>query len=500
MAKKKLNSKEKTNDEKLNLIMRRVHGRSLNILGEECLKNFTSNTIMEVINEMKNVFYEMDKREVSGFINDYYFMELLNYTEEMFMLMYSGKVNISQEMEFYRKKVVELHKKYNIRFEMYIYVNKIGVLFENYKLYPSNKGSYYSLVAKAITDLMFVFYQYASTYVLKIKNKKMKEFVKKGDNIEIKYDNANLISPEILDSTYTAIMNRLPVGEKQMAAIESVNASLHKIYSNYMSKDIHPDFFEETKGFIGLNKIYELPIVHDKEKMISFDDLVNIPNGRKYAFSKAGVRFEFLNKEQNIDYIDMIETKDSISLNVYIINNGGFYITNKVYSGAEWMINASNKKLGRNDIKDVDTKLIRIPFYIKKEDLSNATTYEDMIRAVNSVGYSPVPDDDIAIHFMMSLIILILCCIYSAYYDLNIFKSSLRLYNKSTSNKLGYNRTSGFRVAHLKRLPVGSRASEEAKQNAKKEGFDVIPDGYTFVRASYATNSENEAKKIIKIK
>lgn len=105
MAKKKLNSKEKTNDEKLNLIMRRVHGRSLNILGEECLKNFTSNTIMEVINEMKNVFYEMDKREVSGFINDYYFMELLNYTEEMFMLMYSGKVNISQEMEFYRKKL-----------------------------------------------------------------------------------------------------------------------------------------------------------------------------------------------------------------------------------------------------------------------------------------------------------------------------------------------------------------------------------------------------------
>ena len=292
----------------------------------------------------------------------------------------------------------------------------------------------------------------------------------------------------------------MPVGEKQVAAIELVNASIHRIYSNYMSKDIHPEFFEETKGFIGLNKIYELPIVHDKEKMIPFDKLVNIPNGRKYAFSKAGVRFEFLNKEQNIDYIDMIETKDSISLNVYVINNGGFYITSKVYSGAEWMVNAPNKKLGRNDIREVDTKLIRIPFYIRKEDLSSANTYEDMMRAVSSVGYSLVPDDNVIVHFMVGVMTLILCCIYSAYYDLNIFKSSLRLYNKSESHKSGYNRTSGFRVAHLKRLPVGSKASEEAKQNAKKEGFDVIPDGYTFVRASYATNPDNEVKKIIKIK
>ena len=72
-------------------------------------------------------------------------------------------------------------------------------------------------------------------------------------------------------------------------------------------------------------------------------------------------------------------------------------------------------------------------------------------------------------------------------------------YTIANNKASGYNRSSGFRVAHLRKLPVGEKASEEAKRNAKKDGFDNIPEGYTYVRESYSVN-DKENKKIVKIK
>ena len=61
-----------------------------------------------------------------------------------------------------------------------------------------------------------------------------------------------------------------------------------------------------------------------------------------------------------------------------------------------------------------------------------------------------------------------------------------------------YKRTESFRIAHIRKLPVGSKMSENAKMEAKKAGFSYIEDGYTFVRANNLDKEPTE-KKIIKI-
>ena len=87
---------------------------------------------------------------------------------------------------------------------------------------------------------------------------------------------------------------------------------------------------------------------------------------------------------------------------------------------------------------------------------------------------------------------------YSAYYNPRLFASDVKMFTVNRKEKGGYKRTESFRIAHIRKLPVGSKMSENAKLEAKKAGFGYIEEGYTFVRASHL-DKEPTSKKIIKI-
>ena len=452
---------------------------------------------MDTIAKIKDIFYTLDKREAEGLVYDRYFMDILNITEEIFMLLYSERKDISEETNFYRKKIVDLYRTENLKYELYIYLNKVCFLLEQPALYGDDHiAILYGGAAKAVTDFLFAFFQYSSTYVLKYKNKKVHSFVEKEGHVEIKYEKGQLMPTEIVESLYGSIMNGEYLNEKQNKAIVTVNQSINRIYANFLSKFTNEEFYEEYKGFVVFEKQYTLPIINT-EKEVPIGKLISMPENRRYIFPSSGVRFEFLNKRTNIDYIDIVESKNIVSVNVYVINNGGINIIKNYVNTdntPEDNINYSNRDI--NSRERITSKVIKFPFYIKKDELKRATDEDSLYKSINVLGYMPASSGATE-DFFYDLFKLILNCLYSSYYDLNIFKSIIKMSNKSKGYSGGEHKSNTFRIAHIRRLPEGQKASKETLLNAKKQGFENIPEGYTFVRA----HIENEPhKKIVKVR
>lgn len=501
MAKKskKATNKEKSIDDKLNLAMRLLHGSAVNTMGSHCVNSFSESLVMGVISEIKNIYYTMDKKEVEGLVYEGYFMELLNIVEEILFLIYSGNENISEEVQYFKKKIIDMYKAEDLKYELYIYLNKVCFLLENPLLYgETTKGRIYGNVAKIITDILFCFFLYATTFVLKHKNKKMNCFIEKDGHIEIKYENGQLLPNEIVESLYESMKTNSTLTDKQHKSFQIVFESMHRIYSNYLGRFIDDEFYEEDKGYLDVKKEYTFPIINT-EREISIEKLSQIPFNRKYAFSSSGIRFEFTNKKESIDHIDIVEKPDMFNINVFVINSGGINVVkNYVNIDDEW---GARKELlkNRKDINSeekVNSKIIRLPLYINKEKLKNAKDFDSIIKSFCILGYRPKPSQNTD-KFYADIFRVVLNCLYSALYDLHIFKNTFTMYNKVASNKGGYQRNSGFRVAHIRKLPKGQKISAESIQNAKKEGFVDIPEGYTFVKASITNETD---KKVVKIK
>lgn len=500
-------SKSKKGDDKVNLIIRLNQGENTNIFINECIKSYPLSLIKNIINQIKDVYYRMDKREVDGLVDESYFMVIFNYVEELFLTIDIDKnIDFVERSTYYRKKIVEFHKDNDIKWELFIYINKVSVLLENPRLYENEKYNTERdlKIVKAITDVLYCFYMYCFTYVEKVKNKKFKCFRKEDSHVVLEYENRIFAEPELLQGTYYAMSNRIPVTEKQYKCTASIIAEIDRIYANFVSQKINADYYKEVQGFLTHKGETKLPIVYDESKMLSEDLLNKIPFGRKYAFSSAGVRFNFLNKDDGVDYIDMVESKDSISLNVYLINDGNFYTTKRDVNGLDWVeseeIKAAMDKSFKKPIAEkVTGKRIKIPFYMQKDSIKETDTIYDKLAYLSPIGYVPDKSDSKSLELFTGLAKLVLCCIYCAYYDLNVFKGILNIggrERKNNENALPRHRASSFRVAHLRKLPVGRKASAESLANAKKEGFDYIEEGYTFVRA-FVPN-ENE-KKVIDI-
>lgn len=494
MKKKKKSTKSKNYDDKVNRIVRLYSMKIVNISANQCISMYPSSTVEKVFADLKNKFYILDKKEVAGLIDDMYFLEIFNYVEELFIMLYSNNTRLLEYTEFYRKKIIELHKKNDIQYELFVYMSKVCFLLENVGETVVERE-----ISKLITDLLFGFYQSILTYIHKFKNCKMKEFYEVEGKVYLKYDKIKAFPEELIDSIHSNLQNDILLTSKQQKLLIAYLEGLNRVYSNFAGRHINPEFYEEMKGHLSLESNYDVPLVDELEKYVSIDKLFDLPNGRKYAFPNSGVRFEFLNKKKCIESIDMKESKDIIYFNVFLRNKGDISIK-KVLNDDEFLKDdlAYNKALENFPDKKVTTSKIKLPFYIRKESLGTIKTLKELPKIISVVGYLPVKNNYSEILYN-KLGLLILACLYCAYCDLNLFKDEIKLYNRANNKASGYNRSSGFRVAHLRKLPVGEKASEEAKRNAKKDGFDNIPEGYTYVRESYSVN-DKENKKIVKIK
>lgn len=495
MKKKKKLTKNRNYDDMVNRIIRLFSMKMTNVSASQCVNICSATTIEKIFTNLKDKFYVLDKREVEGLIDDTYFLEIFNYVEEIFMMIYSDKENLPECIEFYKNKIVKMHKENDIHYELFIYMSKVCFLLES-----EGETAIERKVSSLITDALFAFYQSILTYVHKFKNYKMKEFYEKDNRVYLKYDKVKAFPEELISLIYSNLKNDILLTDKQQKLLVTYMEDLNRVYSNFSGRHINPEFYEEMRGHLSLESDYEVPLVDELERYVSIEKILDLPNGRKYAFPNSSVRFEFLNKKKCVELIDMKESKDMICFNVFIRNKGDITIKKVVNDTEFWGDDPSRYKKALKTLPDekVTTSKLKLPFYIKKKDLGTINALKDIPKIVNVIGYLPIEGNYSEILYK-KLVVLVLACLYCAYCDLNLFKDEVKLYNRASDKTLGYNRSSGFRVAHLRKLPVGEKASEDAKRNARKDGFNDIPEGYTYVRETYSIK-DNENKKIIKIK
>lgn len=163
-----------------------------------------------------------------------------------------------------------------------------------------------------------------------------------------------------------------------------------------------------------------------------YDDSVEF--NRKYLYPKEGVKLSFSNKNELIKEIIIIEDHLSYFFSIELKNG---YL---------------NKFKVSKDTIDINGKWIYSKYIISMEDTID---YLQVMRYALYIAY----------------------CNPNAFKDLKIF-NNVRNSGSSSSKQIH------FKVAHLRKLPVGYKASESALNKAKTLGFEGIPEGYTFVSAS----------------
>lgn len=471
----------KQNNARLNEIMKTCFTRLFNISLSKCLNEYSEETMNKAIDEIRDVYYSMDKKEVEGITDERYFIDLLNYTCEIMTLVRIKGTIYKDDSTFFINKVRDMHNENNIGYELYVFASKVGILLENEELY-SKENRYLIPAISDITDAIFLFLETSITFIHKFKNYKMVEFYEKDSNIELKYEKTLAFAQEVIDSAYKDMIK----GEYNTnfkLITEEITSKMHKIYSNYICRDFNSEYYLEWSGGIIFEQLYNLPIINSEGKAIPLNDLLKIPDERKYVYSKEGIRFDFLEEDSDISHIDMIESKEYIYVNIFFKNNGGIFILNPAKE---------------NKTTEFTAKIFKYPFRIEKQLLKDKKDLADLLKAIQSVGYD-VGQTKMTMTMIALIKTLILNCIYCAYYDFKIFNGVVKVSNRTTSkHNKKQGRNSGFRVGYIRKLPMGYNMSDEAKLNAKKADIIEIPQGYTYVKSVDA--DDEPSKKVIKIK
>lgn len=501
MSKKnKTKSKDTSLDEKYNLIIRKISILPMQSIISEICSKYEEEFVFEVLNYMKDIYYTMDKEYCDGLVDQMYFMDMINYTEELFILAFSKKINVVDEISYFRKKFVSKLKENGIKFELFIYASKVGVLYENIKLYPKNLDFLYVEIVKSITDILFLFAQYITTYNCPFKNYEIDAFDFNDDgHVDIKYTKMPMLMLEHINIVNKYLNHETRFSDKYEVYVDKMSKQIHRAYANFMSRDIDKEYYDEFVGYLNLDKPYDFQLFDENKFILNDTEIMKIPYNRMYAIPSTGIRFEFLDKEKCVEHIDMKEGKEHINFNVYVNNTGGMSTCRLLSSeiGQVDMIGSGEESsLVKKEV--IKSKIIKISFFIEKAELDKADTLEKKLETLRCVGYMPNLENFSCL-FFENIRMVIFGCIYAAYYNPNVFNNELKLFHKTNNKKDGYTRQSGYRVEHLKKLPDGQHASSQAIAFGKQLGFDV-PEGYTFVRASNLEEKEKSNKKVVKIK
>lgn len=509
MSKKKKVKTNKSNKNKFVSIIRTLYIIELCSSGDFLHNNIEEEQCLNRILEFKNSYKNYIDTDYLLEPNNKIFIDIIDSCEELIMFYYicSDFNTQKNRINYYKDKIVSEIKEMNIGYELLVNilhitnVAKKNVTKDDLKKITHNSSEIemYNVAkySNVIYSFINTFTEYVMSYVEPIKNYKIERLSFSNDNhIEIKYMHV----PVLLQDDISRIKNLLlgkydldtPIAKKILNMSSNVEDSFVKAFNNFELSEIGTkieDIGEMNFLQIDINE-YELPL-QEYLGNIDIDADLNLlskfPRERLYAQSKFGTRFEFLEKKQNINYIDFKESKKFIYCIVNVLNNGS--------------IKLSNGLLVDTDIEDYkeiiyNDNSINLEFIIDKRNLLLLKSIKDKILLTMCNNYT-AKDDNKTLLFMMYINKLIWLCLYMIYYNPNLFKDKIKMYTCEKNKTTGYIKKYDYRVAHLRRLPSNCRASSEALVRAKESNF-IVPDGYTYVQ-EFNRNNNYHKRKIIKI-
>lgn len=373
-------------------------------------------------------------------------------------------------------------------------------LNENLREVPENINM---KCVQSICANLSVFSLYILSFKIKLKNYYIQELKKDNDKYTLVYSTKPLLTNK--EVIYIEnIENK--ISYEQTQCYIKILMNIQNVTLGYGANN------ESVKEYI-LSDIYQLifksksltyPFENDNSNNpIELDDLAILPSNRKYGIFPEGIRFDFKNKSCGIDYLDMTETTKDITFTINLKNYNEMYSMSKADTVKYMQESVKYKRKYNDDTTEILNKYLKpineakITLNIRKDDLIAATNFIDITKSFNSIGTSINKDTRESNGAYLNFIYISLVCMYIAYYDHKLFSSSFTFKDINENKRENYKRTDSYRVAHLRKLPTGYKKSEEASLLAKKAGFDMIPEGYTFVEEHKPTNSSS--KKIIKL-
>lgn len=491
MAKKQSSKKKgKTNlDKEYILGLRKSIEFNIKRLMNKNLKSYSFDEIHSSIQLLKEGYNTIIDEPILEYMSYVDFCTYIDYIGDLYLATDSGGNRFNTVLKGIKNRIVPKLQESDTKWEFFISLNRIGAKLE---VYSSRPDMNIIGITQITTAIMLIFSIYITTYIIKMKNKTISKFYDDNGHINIQYGPKELLTREEVDALIS--ISEFETPKLFSKAIQKVIAEVDIQSSNYSVADIAQEYLSlSSQSCLKIDKdLGEYPFTIDGSNLISIDDLKSLPNNRLYAIPSSGIRFEFLNKDKNIDYIEMKESKGKLVFCINLINNGGIYVG----SDTETLLQIDPENCSIYEYKE---KSLKIPFTLSIKHLESAWTLESIVFNSKFIATTPIVNTDIFKEELKKWMYTCLCCVYMAYYNPKMFENMIRLHNIDRTKKSGYSKQENYRVAHLRKLPIGYKISEEAIKEAAKNGFNYIPEGYTFVSASNLAK-EPESKRVITIK
>lgn len=502
MAKKKKNVLNR--DKEFNLAVRAMSVTTIKMAIESLFIKYSEEELLNNIVEFKDAVASFGDTRCFNYCSIEEVFIMIDKMQDI-ILSYS----VSSEDKWFlfnqlKESIVDFFEKEDIGVESIPIGYMISGMITN-QLSDTNAEKIETL--NELGTLFIFFVWYINTFTVKFKNKKIAEITEDSNNkINIKYINSVICDDKTVELVRkTNIDNRKSIGELFNLIVSEIVSPIKAFYSdefiiNNDNKDIEMIIFTE--------KHTPCPFIKDGKFLLSMDDIMNIPDKRKYGIPSEGTKFEFLNKDSGFDWIEMREIKESVVFKINLINKGNIlYLDRKNHY--DWITEVSS----RNNIfdssgaerfaKPLIDKNLKLTMIIKKKDIYENNSLNEIVKKAKMTGTELYNDNRDTMYEMLNITLVCLSCMYLAYYNPNMLNGDVRLYNIVNKKKSGYKKGDSYRVPYIRKLPAGYKMSESALNEAKKEGFYNIPEGYTFVSAhevKCSVDSKKKNQKTIKIK
>ena len=358
---------------------------------------------------------------------------------------------------------------------------------------------------KTMTDIT-TFALHCLTFITKLKNNKINAIEFQNDKFTIEYTKETLFSKRELEfSNDLKNIGSYDCAEMFLYLSMDINEALVN-YRNKSNTCVDGNKLNVYELFM-LNENIIMPFFKEHDEFdFNFEGLSCLPDNRRYGIFSEGIRFDFKDKSEGINYVDMKETMEEIFFTVSLVNFKEMYYLSKrnyirlirenAYRGeTEYYGNIINfDKKHFNPIENYNIK-----FRVNKELLKEAKTFDSMVKLLNIENVNINTTNKFSSKGVVNLAVIVFTCMYISYYDLKLFADAFTFKRIQNEKLKGTSKTDTYRVSHLRKLPSGFKRSEDAEVLARKAGFTNIPDGYTFVEEHIPFNDMQDKKKIIKI-
>lgn len=479
--------------EKVNMDKKLVEGIRRGFLGyiskmiKSQLKEETVDSLHDKFQIIKEGYVFCKDEYVGEKLSYLEYCTFTNYIQDVYIAGTYSEDRIMPMLKAIKNKIVESEKTKGSEWDFFVCVNRIGTVTD---ITMRRKGIGGSI--EDITSIMMLYSIYITTYLTKVKNKMLYDLYDDENTIKAKFGPKALLTNEEVEGLCSFTEYNIT---------KNVNSAIQKIVSEYDIKSNDYTVGGIAKEYISKEAVScsirikgdmgDFPFANCDENLISIDKLNKLPDNRLYVIPSAGVRFEFIDKSKNIDSIEMKESKGRILFCINLINNGFIYYAEGINS---------DRLLVSESIESYkyDKDIFKIPIMIPIDALKGGIDLNEILLNCKYITLTPIISNSEERYQFMKIAYTCLCCMYAAYYNPKMFSDTFKMYTINRKEKGGYNREESFRIAHLRKLPKGYNMSKEASDLAKKFGFDYIPKGYTFVRASNV-DREPDDKKIIKV-